>query len=112
MLENIVAGLADHDSRCPMPAQAILLNPGNHELFGWDEIKGVPVQPSNAVAPERFRIECDGSANGIEEALEEFVEAPEQIPVEVPGQPVPAITPSRSPFVEDSEQLPPDPYRW
>jgi hypothetical protein len=112
MLENIVTGLAHHDASCPMPAQAILLNPGNHELFGWDEIKGVPVQPDDGVLPERFRIMCDGSANGIEEAVEEFANAPEQIPIEIPVGPVPAITPARTPFVDDFDDQPIDPYRW
>ncbi|MFY9263948.1 MAG: hypothetical protein WAO61_00750 [Solirubrobacterales bacterium] len=113
MLENIVRGLQHHDATCPMPAQAILMNPGNHELFGWDEIRGVPVQPSDSVLPERFRIQCDGSATGIEEALEEFIAtpAPREIPVEAPGEPVPAITPGRTPF-EDFDDPAVDPYRW
>lgn len=110
MLENIVAGLAHHDATCPMPARAILLNPGNYELFGWDEIKGVPVEPSDRVAPERFRIDCSGSADGIEEAIEEFIATPREIPVEAPAQPVPAITPARTPFEDAGDD--PDPYRW
>lgn len=85
----VKAGLAHHDSTCPMPAQAILLNPGNLELFGWDELFGVPVQPDDRVAPKRFRILCEGSAFGIEDAVEAFAEnpAPAQ-PVEVPSGPV------------------------
>ena len=112
MLENIVSGLAHHDQTCPMPAQEILLNPGNYELFGWEEIKGVPVRPEDGVQPERFRIQCDGSANGIEDALEEFMNIPQQEPIEVPVGPVPAITPARTPFIDDFDDLPVDPYRW
>ncbi|HEV7918424.1 MAG TPA: hypothetical protein VGO97_02500 [Solirubrobacterales bacterium] len=116
MLENIVRGLEHHDKTCPMPPRAVLLNPGNHELFGWDEINGVPVEPSDSVAPERFRIDCSGSANGIEDALEEFMIQPVELPVESPGQPVPAITPARTPFgpFEDDvlDDQPLDPYRW
>jgi hypothetical protein len=113
MLENIVAGLAHHDATCPMPARAVLLNPGNFELFGWDEVKGVPVEPSDSVAPERFRIDCSGSASGIEDALEDFIVTPRELPVESPAVPVPvpAITPGRSPF-EDIDDEPSDPYRW
>jgi hypothetical protein len=102
MLKNIVRGIDHHAATCPMPPRAVLLNPGNFELFGWDEIKGVPVEPSDSVAPERFRIDCSGSANGIEEAVEEFiakpVEAPEFAPVgpgepELPTDPFPRYVP-------------------
>lgn len=111
MLKNIVAGLAHHDATCPMPARAVLLNPGNFELFGWDEIKGVPVEASDNVAPERFRIDCSGSASGIEDVLEEFIVTPRELPVGAPAQPVPAITPSRTPF-EDFGDEPAEPHRW
>ncbi|MCX6389173.1 MAG: hypothetical protein NT122_00855 [Solirubrobacterales bacterium] len=84
----VKVGLAHHDSTCPMPAQAILLNPGNLELFGWDELFGVPVKPDDRVAPKRFRILCEGSAFGIEDAVEAFAEAPlEPQRVEVPAGP-------------------------
>lgn len=112
MLENIVNGLAHHDGSCPMPAQAILVNPNDLESLDWDEVKGVPLQADGNIQPDRFRIICEGSANGIEDALEEFIEAPQQIPVEVPVGPAPAITPERSPFIEDFDDLPLDPYRW
>ncbi len=82
----VKAGLAHHDSTCPMPAKAILLNPANHELFGWDEMFGIPVVPDDRVQPKRFRIHCDGSAFGIEEALEAFQEAPVE-PLAVPVGP-------------------------
>src|SRR3982074_1057912 len=62
MLAFIRRGLDHHNSSCPMPARAILLNPGNCELFGWDELWGVPVLADERVAPKRFRIDCDGSA--------------------------------------------------
>lgn len=111
MLENIVAGLAQHDQSCPMPAQAILVSNFDRERFDWDEVKGVPVVASDDVQPERFRIQCDGSANGIEDALEEFVSTPQEQPLVVPVGPAPAITPARTPFVEDLDDGP-DPYRW
>jgi hypothetical protein len=74
-----------------MPARAILLNPGNHELFGWDELWGVPVLPDDRVAPQRFRIDCDGSAFGIEDEVAEEAKRLEPIeaPLVVPGQPRP-----------------------
>jgi hypothetical protein len=88
MLAFIKAGVEHHNATCPMPAKAILLNPGNHELFGWDEILGIPVLPDDRVAPKRFRIDCDGSAFGIEDEVAEAIgtEAPVE-PLVVPAGP-------------------------
>ena len=88
----VKAGLAHHDSTCPMPAKAILLNPANLELFGWTELFGIPVEPDPRVQPKRFRIHCDGSAFGIEDAVEAFAEAP-VTPLEVPVPAGPAELP-------------------
>ena len=82
MLAAVRQGLDTHNATCPMPARAILLNPANHELFGWDELWGIPVVPDDRVAPRRFRIDCDGSAFGIEDEMEQMVE--ESRPVEQP----------------------------
>jgi hypothetical protein len=82
MLAAIRQGLDQHNGSCPMPAKAIMLNPGNHELFGWDELWGVPVVADDRVAPRRFRIDCDGSAYGIEDEIEK--EIAELRPMEVP----------------------------
>jgi hypothetical protein len=89
MLAFIRAGLDHHNASCPMPAKAILLNPANHELFGWDELWGVPVLPDDRVAPKRFRIDCDGSAFGIEDEIAESVgaDAPAE-PLVVPAGPL------------------------
>lgn len=103
MLENIVRGLEHHDQSCPMPAQAVLISHFDRERFDWEDVNGVPVVAADDIQPERFRIQCEGSANGIEDAVEEFIDLPQQIPVEVPVGPVPAITPERSPFVGDPE---------
>ena len=116
MLENIVKGLAHHDASCPMPAQAVLISNFDRERFDWEDINGVPVVAADDIQPERFRIQCEGSANGIEDALEEFMETPEQIPLEDPAErplvPLAPVTPSRSPFVDDFDDLPLDPFRW
>ena len=77
MLAAVRAGLDHHASTCPLTPKGILLNPGNHELFGWDELWGIPVLPDDRVAPKRFRIDCDGSAFGIEEEVAEAVAAQE-----------------------------------
>lgn len=100
MLENIVKGLAHHDASCPMPAKAVLISHFDRERFDWEDVAGVPVVADDEIQPERFRIQCDGSARGIEEALEDFIDAPQQIPLEQPAEEplVAPVTPERSPF--------------
>ncbi len=100
MLENIVLGLKHHDASCPMPAQAVLISHFDRERFDWEDVNGVPVVAADDIQPERFRIQCEGSANGIEEAVQDFIEAPEQIPLEQPEEAplVAPVTPERSPF--------------
>lgn len=89
MLAAVRTGLDHHNQSCPMQPKAILLNPGNHELFGWDELWGIPVLPDERVAPKRFRIDCDGSAFGIEEQVAEAIaaEAPDERRIVVPVGP-------------------------
>jgi hypothetical protein len=76
MLVRIKAGLEHHNATCPMPARAILLNTGNYELFGHTELFGLPVEPRDEIAPKRFRIDCPGSAYGIEEEIAEAIGEP------------------------------------
>ena len=76
MIAFIKAGLAHHDATCPMPARAILLNPGNYELFGREELFGIPLEPRDSIPPKRFRIDCPGSASGIEDEIEEALGEP------------------------------------
>jgi hypothetical protein len=87
MLEFIRRGLDHHAQSCPLAPRAILLNPGNYELFGWDELWGVPVLADDRVAPKRFRIDCDGSAFGIEEELREAVSVERPLEVPIPAGP-------------------------
>jgi len=81
MILRIKAGLEHHNATCPMPARAILLNSGNFELFGRTELFGLPLEPRDEIPPKRFRIDCPGSAYGIEEELADAI-----------GQEVPAQT--------------------
>ena len=94
MLAFIKAGLEHHDAICPMPAQAILLNRGNYELFGRTELFGLPLVPRDDIPPKRFRIECEGSASGIEDEIAEAL-----------GEPI-TITPAEE---EQAIPLPPRP---
>ena len=96
MLAFIKRGLDHHNATCPEPALAILLHPGNYELFGWDELLGVPVRPDDSIEPKTFHIDCAGSAANLEEELEAEiaeqqertieVDAPDVVPVG-PGEP-------------------------
>ena len=79
MITHIRAGLAHHDATCPMPARAILLNAGNYELFGRTELFGLPLEPRDGIPPRRFRIDCPGSAYGIEDEVADY--AGEEVPV-------------------------------
>ncbi|MCU0314041.1 MAG: hypothetical protein MUC84_08285 [Solirubrobacteraceae bacterium] len=81
-LAAIRAALDQHNATCPVAANAILLNPVDHALIGWDELWGLPVLADERVPTKRVRIQCDGSAFGIEDEVADAV-APQQ-PVEVP----------------------------
>jgi hypothetical protein len=76
MIAFIKAGLAHHDATCPMPARAILLNSGNYELFDREELFGLPLEPRDDIPPKRFRIDCPGSAAGIEDEIAEALGEP------------------------------------
>lgn len=85
-LGAIRAALDHHNATCPVPANAILLNPVDHGLIGWDELWGLPVLADERVPTKRVRIQCDGSAFGIEDELTEAIarEAPAETPIVVP----------------------------
>jgi hypothetical protein len=85
-LAAIRQALDAHNAECPVPAKAILLNPVDHALMGWDELWGLPVLADDSVPTKRVRIDCDGSAYGIEDEVAEAVarEAPARLPVVIP----------------------------
>ena len=64
MLLNTREALAEHDECCDSEAKAILLNPGNFDLIGWDEILGLPVLPDERVEPIRARVLCGVGTGG------------------------------------------------
>lgn len=72
-LARIRAALDHHNSTCPVPAKAILLNPVDHGLLLCDELWGLPVQADDRVPVKRIRIACDGSAWECEKELAELV---------------------------------------
>jgi hypothetical protein len=58
ILEHIQAAWEQHAAECDRPPKAILFNPGNHGLVGWDEVFGLPVLPDERVEPKRFLLVC------------------------------------------------------
>jgi len=88
-LAAIKAAVDAHNADCPVPANAILLNPIDHELIGFDELFGLPVLADERVPTKRVRIDCDGSAFGIEDEVADAIasEQPAQQPMVIPVGP-------------------------
>ena len=86
-LAAISAAVQHHNDTCPVPANAILLNPVDHELLGWDELHGLPILADEHVPTKRVRIDCDGSAHGIEEQVADAIAQQAPSPLVVPVGP-------------------------
>lgn len=74
-LIQIRLGIDRHNARCPAPARAILLNPIDHQLMGIQNLWGVPVVADDSVPVKRVQIDCEGSAERIEEELADHLDA-------------------------------------
>jgi hypothetical protein len=71
-IKNLIAirvGIDRHNARCPIPAEAILMNPIDCKLMNHRRLWGVPVLPDPSVPTKRCRIQCEGSAEDIETEL-------------------------------------------
>jgi hypothetical protein len=53
-----------HPTECPRRPKAILLNPANYELLGWDEVVGLPLLPDDRVEPGQARLLCGDAGWG------------------------------------------------
>ena len=58
LLEAARKALDEHDAACDQHAYLALLNPGNYELLGWDEVLGLPVLPDERVGPMKVWVVC------------------------------------------------------
>ncbi len=58
-LAAIRRALDDHNATCEIPARAILLNPVDHGLLGWDTLWGLPVLADERVKVKHGKIDCD-----------------------------------------------------
>lgn len=80
-IANLVAiriGIDQHNSNCPIPAEAILLNPIDCGLMGHSRLWGVPVLPDSSVSVKRFRLRCEASPEGIEDELDAYIKESEE----------------------------------
>ena len=68
-LEAISRAIDQHNANCAFPAGEVRMNPFEVERLGWDEIRGLPVVPDDALGTGRFRIVCsrDLEGSGLEE---------------------------------------------
>lgn len=83
-LEAISKAIDQHNSGCPFPAAEVRMNPFEVERLGWEDIRGLPIVPDDAIGTGRFRIVCskDLDGAGIEEV--EAIGTPIEVPVAVP----------------------------
>lgn len=58
LLATVRQVLDRHAAACNQRPKAILLNPGNHELLGWDEFLGLAVLPDPRVEPMKAALLC------------------------------------------------------
>lgn len=72
-LISIRRGVDRHNARCPIPPEAILLNPIDCELMDHPRLWGIPVLSDPTVPMRRCRIQCDGSAEEIEAELSQYM---------------------------------------
>jgi hypothetical protein len=82
-LEAISKAIDQHNSSCPFPAAEVRMNPFEVERLGWDQIRGLPLVPDDAIGTGRFRIVCSRDLDG--EGLEE---------VEAVGQELETVAPA------------------
>lgn len=68
-LEAISKAIDQHNANCPFPAAEVRMNPFEVERLGWDQIRGLPVVPDDAIGTGRFRIVCSRELDdtGLEE---------------------------------------------
>ncbi len=84
-LEAISKAIDQHNASCPYPAAEVRMNPFEVDRLGWEQIRGLPIVPDDALSTGRFRIVCsrDLEDSGIEET-------------EAVGTPIEIAAPSRN----------------
>jgi hypothetical protein len=75
-IKNLIAirlGIDRHNANCPIPAEAILMNPVDCQLMAHPRLWGVPVIADPSIPIKRFQLQCEGSPENIEEELEIYL---------------------------------------
>jgi hypothetical protein len=67
-IASIKDGLDHHRNTCPMKPRAVYVAREVYERYGSEDwaVCGVPVLPEEGRPVDRFRVDCPGSANGVE----------------------------------------------
>jgi hypothetical protein len=73
-IRKIQVGVQHHNGTCGVPARAILMHPTEHARLGVEELWGLPICADERVRLGRFRIDCEGSAWGVENELELYTQ--------------------------------------
>jgi hypothetical protein len=76
-IKNLIAirvGIDRHNAKCPVPPEAILMNPIDCTLMDHQRLWGIPVTPDPSVPTKRCRIQCEGSAEDIENELAHYTD--------------------------------------
>ncbi len=83
-LEAISKAIDQHNANCPYPAAEVRMNPFEIERLGWDQIRGLPLVPDDALGTGRFRIVCSRDLDG--GGLEEVEAVGQELEVVAPIQ--------------------------
>lgn len=83
-LEAITKAIVRHNGNCEYPVVEIQMCAYEVERLGWEEIRGIPVVPTDTLPEGRFRLVCDRPDEHppVGTALED-VEANEDVTIEV-----------------------------
>lgn len=58
-LEAITKAIIQHNGNCEYPVVQIEMCAYEVERLGWDEIRGIPIIPTDSLPEGRFRLVCD-----------------------------------------------------
>ncbi|HMI81281.1 MAG TPA: hypothetical protein VK480_05790 [Solirubrobacterales bacterium] len=74
---NLIAiriGIDHHNLGCPIPPEAILMNPIDCQLMDHPRLWGIPVLSDPSVPTKVVRLRCEGSAENIEQELQGHIQ--------------------------------------
>lgn len=69
-LEAIQMALVQHNGNCPGNIYRIEMNPTDYQKLGWEDFRGVPIEPEPKVPRGGFHLRCDLDGVGSGDAEE------------------------------------------